>query len=121
MTMAQHKSKSILHDARDAFPGSDITDAAFCAWLSQAKAGDALIYYRGFLAADTETDFGGLSIKQRRALRALGDAAFRAAQQNLVHLVQARLATDRFAYLAIVRPTPPEQKSDSVARLLAAA
>ena len=98
-----------------------MSDIAFYAWVSQATEGEALIYYRGFLAVDTETALGGLSAKERRALRALADAAFRAAQQNLVHLVQKRLATDRFAYLAIARPKPLEPKSRSVVRLLTAA
>ncbi|WP_379917830.1 hypothetical protein [Lacimonas salitolerans] len=107
--------------AQDAIPGSEMSDVAFCAWVSQATEGEALVYYRGFLAVDTETELGGLSVKERRALRALGDAAFRAAQQSLVHLVQMRLATDRFAYLAIARPKPREPKSRSVVRLLTAA
>jgi hypothetical protein len=107
--------------ANDAIPGSDLTDIAFCAWVSEAAEGDALIYYRGFLAVDTETALGGLSDKERCALRALADAAFRAAQQSLVHLVQIRLATDRFAYLAVARPKPRDLKSPSVFRLLAAA
>lgn len=98
-----------------------MSDIAFYAWVSQATEGEALVYYRGFLAVDTETELGGLSVQERRALRALGDAAFRAAQQSLVHLVQMRLATDCFAYLAIARPKPREQKPRSLVRLLAAA
>lgn len=121
MNMGRHKSTSAMRLAQDAIPGSEMSDIAFYAWVSQATEGEALVYYRGFLAVDTETEFGGLSVKERRALRALGDAAFRAAQQSLVHLVQMRLATDRFAYLAIARPKPREPKSRSVVRLLTAA
>ena len=121
MNMGRRKSTSVTRLARDAIPGSEMSDIAFYAWVSQATEGEALVYYRGFLAVDTETEFGGLSVKERRALRALGDAAFRAAQQSLVHLVQMRLATDRFAYLAIARPKPREPKPRSVVRLLSAA
>lgn len=119
--MGRRKSKSVMRLAQDAIPGSEMSDIAFCAWVSQATEGEALVYYRGFLAVDTETEFGGLSVKERRGLRALADAAFRAEQQHLVHLVQMRLATDCFAYLAIARPTPREPKSRSVVRLLTAA
>lgn len=121
MNMGRRKFTSAMRLAQDAISGSEMSDIAFFAWLSQATEGEALVYYRGFLAVDTETEFGGLSVKERRALRALGDAAFRAAQQSLVHLVQMRLATDRFAYLAIARPKPREPKSRSVVRLLTAA
>jgi hypothetical protein len=81
-----------------------ITEITFCAWLAQAEPGATLVYYRGFLAVDTDTPLVGLTQEERRALRQLRDAAFRAAEQGLVHLAQARLATDRFAYLAIARP-----------------
>jgi hypothetical protein len=121
MNMGRRKSTSALRLAQDAIPGSEMSDIAFYAWVSQATEGEALVYYRGFLAVDTETELGGLSVNERRALRALADAAFRAAQQSLVHLVQMRLATDRFAYLAIARPKPCEPKSRSIVRLLAAA
>lgn len=121
MNMGRRESTSALRLAQDAIPGSEMSDIAFCAWVSQAAEGEALAYYRGFLAVDTETELGGLSVQERRALRALADAAFRAAQQSLVHLVQMRLATDRFAYLAIARPNSREPKSRSVVRLLTAA
>lgn len=121
MIMARRKPTSAVHVAQDALCGVGITGIAFCAWVSQATDGEALVYYRGFLAVDMETELGHLSLKERHALRALADAAFRAAQQGLVHLVQVRMATDRFAYLAIARPKAPERKSNSLARLLAAA
>ncbi|MFU8778865.1 MAG: hypothetical protein ACNA7M_14555 [Roseovarius sp.] len=119
--MARRNSSSVMRVAHDAIPDAEITDIAFCAWVAQAEPGEALVYYRGFLVVDTETELGGLSVKERRALRALADAAFRAAQQGLVHLVQVRMATDRFDYLAIARPKPREPKSKSLVRLLAAA
>jgi hypothetical protein len=43
---------------------------------------------------------------QRRALCDLADAAFRAAMKDLVHLVQARIATNHFSYIAVARVKP---------------
>jgi hypothetical protein len=125
--MACRNSRSLRRFAQAAVPGAELTDISFCAWVSQAADGEALVYHRGFLAVDAGTELGGvsvlggLSVEERQALRQLADAAFRAAQENLVHLVQARLASNRFAYVAIARPRPREQKSRSAFRLIAAA
>ena len=81
-----------------------VTEITFCAWLAQAEPGATLVYHRGFLAVDTDTPLAGLSPDERKVLRQLRDAAFRAAEQGLVHLAQARLGIDRFAYLAVARP-----------------
>jgi hypothetical protein len=45
-------------------------------------------------------------------------AAFRAAEQGLVPLVQERLETDRFAYIAIARPRPKAATASLSALLL---
>ena len=121
MIMARFASRIDVGTALAPVRSIAMTDITFIAWLAQAQPGDVQIYYRGFLAVDAEMELGGLSAMQRRELRALADAAFRAAQQGLVHLAQVRLATDRFAYLAIARPKPSEPKSTALARLLAAA
>ena len=81
-----------------------VTEIGFCAWVAQAGAGEVLIYHRGFLVVDTDRLLSNLPPEARLELRRLADAAFRAAGQDLVHLVQVRLATDRFAYIAIARP-----------------
>jgi hypothetical protein len=81
-----------------------VTEITFCAWLAQAEPGATLVYHRGFLAVDTDTPLAGLTPDERKVLRQLRDAAFRAAEQGLVHLAQARLGIDRFAYLAVARP-----------------
>ena len=62
MNMGSRESTSALRLAQDAIPGSEMSDVAFYAWVSQATEGEALVYYRGFLAVDTETEFGGLSV-----------------------------------------------------------
>ena len=98
-----------------------ITEISFCAWIAQAEAGEALIYHQGFLVVDTDPVVSKLPCDERMALRAVADAAFRAAAQGLVHLVQLRLATDRFAYVAIARPKPTPSRAAFAARLLEAA
>ena len=99
--------------------GAEITDISFCAWLAQAEAGDALIYHRGLLVVDKDHAISTLPAEQRLAVSLVADAAFRAAQEGLVHLVQKRLAMDRFLYIAIARPGPT--RNASLVHLLEAA
>ncbi len=95
-----------------------LTDIEFCAWIGQAMPGDRLEYHRGFLGIDTTAVISTLPEPDRRRLAALADAAHRAFEAGLVHLVQLRLGTDRFAYLAIAR-TRPRNAPVPLARLLA--
>ena len=96
-----------------------LTDIDLYAWIAQAEAGDALTYHRGFLVVDTDKSVSTLPPERRLALRGLADAAFRAAEQGLVHLVQERIDTDRFAYIAIARPKPKAATASLSALLLA--
>ena len=81
-------------------------EIGFSAWVSLAEAGASITYHQGFLAVDATAPVSKLSADHRRRLRDLAAAAARAAEQDLVHLVQARLGPDRFAYRAIARPKP---------------
>jgi hypothetical protein len=81
-------------------------EIAFGVWISQAEPGSTITYHQGFLAVDGTSPVSKLSGDKRRKLRELAAAAARAAEQDLVHLVQARLGPDRFAYRAIARPRP---------------
>ena len=119
MTMARHGSQFSPQAGSMRARTPALTELTFLAWLAQAAPGDSQIYHLGFLAVDAETEFGGLSAQERRSLRMLADAAFRAAEQGLVHLVQARLGTDRFAYVAIARPKPTDPHSNPMAHLIA--
>ena len=119
MTMARHGSQFSPQAGSMKARTPALTELTFLAWLAQAAPGDSQIYHLGFLAVDAETEFGGLSAQERRSLRMLADAAFRAAEQGLVHLVQARLGTDRFAYLAIARPKPTQPQSTPMVPLIA--
>lgn len=83
-----------------------LTDITFCAWIGQALPGDRLEYHRGFLGIDTTPVISTLNEIDRRRLAALADAAHRAFEAGLVHLVQQRLGPDQFAYLAIARARP---------------
>ena len=98
-----------------------LTDIDLNAWIAQAEAGDALIYHRGFLVVDADKTLSTLPADRRSALRGVADAAFRAAEQGLVHLVQEREGPDRFAYIAIARPKPNVAAAALSERLLAAA
>jgi len=105
-----------VHDAGRV---GEITDITFYAWIAQAEAGDVLIYHRGFLVVDVDKTVSMLPTKGRIALGRVSDAAFRAAEQGLVHLVQQRLKPDRFAYVAIARPEPKHAAASLSALLLA--
>jgi hypothetical protein len=98
------------------FPGAKrkiprLDEISFCAWIGQAKPGERLEYHRGFLAHDTFSCATALSDKDRAELKKLASRAFWAFEAGLVHLVQERLATDRFAYIAIARPKPKSERA----------
>ncbi len=97
-----------------------LTDIDLYAWISQAEPGEALIYHRGFLVVDADKALSTLPTDRRQALRGVADAAFHAAKQGLVHLVQERLEMDRFAYIAIARPRPKAAAASLSALLLEA-
>ena len=78
----------------------------FCAWVAQAVPGDRVEYHRGFLVLDTFPTFSHLPDAQRTELAKLASRAFWAAEQGLVHIVQERIDTDRFAYIAVARSKP---------------
>ena len=90
-------------------PRSDdpgIGEIDFCAWIAQAMPGERLVYHRGFLAFDAMALSSDLPPGRQRALRDAAAAAMRAAEQDLVHLVQARLGPGQFAYIAVARRKP---------------
>ena len=98
-----------------------LDEVGLCAWIAQAEPGETLIYHRGFLAVDATAVLSKLPADRQRALRQVAAAALRAAEQNLVHLVQARIGPDHFAYIAIARPKPRSSGAALSVRLLEAA
>jgi len=88
---------------------------------SDRDAAGGLVYHRGFLAVDTFGSASPLSPERRSTLRRTADAALRAAEQDLVHLVQARIGPDQLAYIAIARRKPRQAGASLSVRLLEAA
>jgi hypothetical protein len=99
----------------------DLNEVCFCAWVAQAEPGETLVYHRGFLAVDATSVISKLPSDQQRVLRLVAAAALRAAEQDLVHLVQARIGPDQFAYIAIARSKPRQAGASLSVRLLVAA
>jgi len=91
---------------QDRRPAGCLTDIEFLAWLATAEPGASLEYHRGFLCVDCADLVSKLAAGDRKRLLTLSDVAARAERVGLVHLVQRRVATDVFAYLAIARPRP---------------
>jgi hypothetical protein len=92
-------------------------DIEFLAWVVQAEPGDRLEYHRGFLAVDLQSMSATPSEQDRKALGQLAQKARGAFELGLVHLVQERLAIDRFSYIAIARP---RQKTTITTTMLSA-
>ena len=113
MIMASFKPAHVapIHGSTD--------EIAFCAWVAQAEPGETLVYHRGFLAVDATGVVSKLLYDQQRALRLVAAAALRAAEQDLAHLVQARIGTEQFAYIAVARPKPKAAAVSLSALLLA--
>ena len=101
-------------------PGG-LDEVGLCAWIAQAEPGETLIYHRGFLAVDATAILSKLPADRQRALRQVAAAALRAAEQNLLHLVQARIGPDQFAYIAVARDKPRSSGAALSIRLLEAA
>ena len=100
---------AVMPGAGASQPPSDnpgIGEIDFCAWIAQAMPGERLVYHRGFLAFDAMALLSDLPPGRQRVLRDVAAAAMRAAEQDLVHLVQARLGPDQFDYIVVTRPKP---------------
>ena len=104
---------------QDRQPVGALTDIEFLAWIATAEPGAALEYHRGFLCVDCAELVSKLEAGDRKRLLTLSNVAARAERAGLVHLVQRRVATDIFAYLAIARPRP-RHKAPALTALLEA-
>ena len=69
-------------------------------WLGRAQSGDRVVYHQGSLAVDRGST-SSLQRRKRRRIDDLATAAHAAAAAGRVHLVQERLATGTFRYLAV--------------------
>ena len=93
----------------------------FCGWLGQAEPGDVISYHRGFLILDRVPSKKDQADAKRAELDLLASCAMRAAEHDLVHLVQRRNAHLDFNYLAIARPRPTKASVTMALSLLEAA
>ena len=80
------------------------TEIDLLAWVGQASAGDILEYHQGFLALDRSSHGHAFKERERVALGRIADQAMRLAEHGFVHLLQRRVCSERFSYLAIARP-----------------
>jgi len=83
-----------------------LNEITFSAWLAQAAPGEALEYHRGFLCHDRGGPAPAPQTRRSQALNLLADHVYDLAERGFVHLVQRRIDTNTFSYLAIARPTP---------------
>jgi len=80
----------------------------FCAWLANAASGDRYEYNRGFLAKDVDAGpKQRLGDNERNLLERLSERVRWAYDKGCVHLVQERLGSDCYSYIAIARPLAP--------------
>lgn len=89
-----------------------VADAnTLCDRVTAAMPGEAITYFVGLLARDRDRLASSLLPEQRIELNAIAACAWRLAEAGWGHLVQRRVAEDRFAYLLIVRPRPRSARS----------
>lgn len=100
-------------------PAANLTDIDFLAWIATAEPDAALEYHRGFLCVDCAELVSKLGPSDRKRLLTLSEVAARAERAGLVHLVQRRVATNVFVYLAVARPRP-RHKAPALMALLEA-
>lgn len=81
-------------------------EVALTAWINQAAPGETIEYHRGFLGIDRTPLGQPMSHEDRGHLIRIAERAMRLGEQGLVHLVQRRIATDTFSYLAVARQRP---------------
>lgn len=83
-------------------------------WLARARPGDRVVYHQGFLVVDYGPT-SSLQDRERHRLDAVATAVRDAAVAGAVHLVQERLGTNTFGYLAVraVRRPRPDDLPDT--------
>ncbi len=79
-----------------------ITEAQIRGWMATAPAGEAITYFRGFLALAKEGD-RSLAEADRCELITVAEYLWKAAQLNRIHLAQVRHGVGDYTYLAVAR------------------
>lgn len=83
-----------------------LTENEFCDHVTDAVPGEVIAYHVGMLAADRSLSVSTLPEGRRIELNAVANRALQLSDAGLVHLLQRRVGSERFAYLAVVRPQP---------------
>ena len=82
----------------------------FATWLKTARPGRLIEYHRGHLCVDRQQKPDAPDNEARAALHRLATRVLRAAEQDLVHLVQRRHGPEDFSYLAIKAGKTPRAR-----------
>lgn len=83
-------------------PGDFTPADAFAAWVLYGRPGDVCAYHHGLLTVDRDPVLSPFSAPVRQALTAVADLALAFAAAGRVLLVQERLGSGVFRYLAVV-------------------
>ena len=93
-----------------------VNEAEVRRWLREAAPGQSIQYFVGHLGPGTDAMGLPLPESERQAVAGVAVRLWRAAQHDLVHLVQRRQGPTNWAYIAIAR-APPEKAMPSIVRL----
>jgi hypothetical protein len=77
-----------------------IDEERFCDWVANARLGQRVEYYRGFLAYDRMPSTSILSEPDRRVLVAVAKRVMQVAADGRIVPLQARLADGEYSYIA---------------------
>lgn len=95
---------AVTNDNTDSNDADMVADAnALSAIIADAAPGVVVIYHVGMLARDRYPNLSHLPEDRRAELNVLADYALRLADAGWVHLLQRRIAEERFAYLLVIR------------------
>jgi hypothetical protein len=77
-----------------------ISEERLCDWVANARPGQRVEYYRGYLAYDRMPSTSTLSEPDQRALVAVAKRVMQLASDGRVVPVQMRLAVGEYSYIA---------------------
>ncbi len=91
-------------------PARMMNDVDLCVWVADAKPGDRLVYYTGYLSRDRLPHSEGYDERMRRKLGELGNAAWALGDENWLHLVQRRVSYGCWDYIVVRKAEVPKLK-----------
>jgi hypothetical protein len=86
-----------------------VSDEEVRQWLQEAKPGQVLHYFRGFLARAADGRHQLLREVECQDVARFAGRLWRAAHHKRVHLVQRRHGPEDFTYIAIARERPQDK------------